>query len=59
MSDTDYAALAYKIMPKFFAAGGAVEKTINFLIEVGCNPEDAKTYAVEALDRWTDLWTNN
>jgi hypothetical protein len=58
MSELDYEKLAFEIMPRFFAAGEAVDKTTQYLIGLGCEPENAKRCAYEALIKWTDLWTN-
>ena len=59
MTDAEYASEAFKIMPKFLGGGKAVPLTIDSLIEIGCDPEKAKIFAFEALEKWTQTWTNS
>jgi hypothetical protein len=59
-SELVYEQMAFEIMPKFFSEEEqSVEKTASFLIQEGCDPDAALTYAVRALESWTDLWTGN
>ncbi len=59
MTDKEYASEAYDIMPKFLGSGDAFNLTTEYLIEIGCDPEKAKIFAFEALEKWTETWTNS